>query len=309
VTRLPFAGSVGEPRVMSLQPSQTPSNCSARLKPSLNIDSSIGDRPLSGAPAPGLPGARRDLSVRRLPIRLQAETRQPRATASIGSDGSAFTLLFARVGAQLGAVLLRKLFLPVFGLGYSVNGNSRQRLEGWQWIGDFRYIPFAFPGKPLSTSMLTSRALSSGRKPVSVDARAWSPDGSKLTFSLNPQADTSDGPYVFDTNTHQAQKIPGSEGYWKSRWSPDGKYLVSVTSNNKTIGVFECSSQKWTVIVHGNVLSPVAWSTIRVLCFTKTFWKRMNRCGASTSRQAPPNGSSIAARCWKAAYNAAGSKR
>ena len=163
MTRFPFAGSVGEPRVMSLQPSQTPSNCSARLKPSLNIDSSIGHRPLSGAPAPGLPGARRDLSVRRLPIRLQAETRQPRATAPIGSDGTAFTLLFARVGAQLGAVLLRKLFLPVFVLGYSVNGtNSRQRLEGWQWIGDSRYIPLAFPGKPLSTSMLTSRALSSG---------------------------------------------------------------------------------------------------------------------------------------------------
>ena len=80
------------------------------------------------------------------------------------------------------------------------------------------------------------------------------------THILNLQADTSDGRYVFDTNTHQAQKILGSEGYWKSRWSPDGKYLVSATSNNKTIGVFEWSSQKWTVIVHGNVLSPVAWS-------------------------------------------------
>jgi len=164
-----------------------------------------------------------------------------------------------------------------------------------------------FPGKPPCTSMLTSLALRSGEGTVSVDAPAWSPDGSKLTFSLNPPADTSHGRYVFDTNTHQAQKIPGPEGYWKSRWSPDGRYLVSVTSNNKTIGVFEWSSQKWTVIIHGNVLSPVAWSTIRVLCFTKTFW--MNRCGASTSRQAPPNGSSIAARCWKAGYNPAGSKR
>ena len=57
------------------------------------------------------------------------------------------------------------------------------------------------------------------------------------------------------------KKSQGSEGYWKSRWSPDGKYPVSVTSNNKTNGVFEWSSQKWTVIVHGNVLSPVAWST------------------------------------------------
>jgi hypothetical protein len=35
---------------------------------------------------------------------------------------------------------------------------------------------------------------------------------------------------------------------------------VSVASNNKTIGVFAWASQKWTVIVHGNVLSPVAWS-------------------------------------------------
>jgi WD40 repeat protein len=77
---------------------------------------------------------------------------------------------------------------------------------------------------------------------------------------MNPQPDTSDGLYVFDVNTHEAQKIPGSEGYSKSRWSPDGKYLVSVASNNKTIGVFDWASQKWTVIVHGNVLSPVAWS-------------------------------------------------
>jgi hypothetical protein len=34
---------------------------------------------------------------------------------------------------------------------------------------------------------------------------------------------------------------------------------VSVASKNKTTGVFDWASQKWTVIVHGNVLSPVAW--------------------------------------------------
>ena len=98
------------------------------------------------------------------------------------------------------------------------------------------------------------------KESVPVDAPAWSGDGSKLIFSMNPQPDTSGGLYVFDMNTHQSQKVPGSEGYWKSRWSPDGKYLVSVTSNNKSIGVFEWSSQQWTVIVHGSVLSPVAWS-------------------------------------------------
>lgn len=54
---------------------------------------------------------------------------------------------------------------------------------------------------------------------VSVDAPARSRDGSKPIFSMNPQPDTSDGLYVLDMNTHEAQKIPGSEGYWKSRWT------------------------------------------------------------------------------------------
>ena len=35
---------------------------------------------------------------------------------------------------------------------------------------------------------------------------------------------------------------------------------MSVASNNKTIDVFAWASQKWTVIVHGNVLRPVTWS-------------------------------------------------
>jgi Tol biopolymer transport system component len=45
-----------------------------------------------------------------------------------------------------------------------------------------------------------------------VDAPAWSLDGSKLIFSMNPQPDTSVGLYVLDMNTHEAQKVPGSEG-------------------------------------------------------------------------------------------------
>jgi Tol biopolymer transport system component len=41
-----------------------------------------------------------------------------------------------------------------------------------------------------------------------VDAPEWSPDGSKLMFSMNPQPDTSDGLCVFDMNTHEAVKDP-----------------------------------------------------------------------------------------------------
>ena len=47
------------------------------------------------------------------------------------------------------------------------------------------------------------------KESVSVDAPAWSPDGTKLIFSINPQPDTSVG--LLDMNTHEAEKIPGSE--------------------------------------------------------------------------------------------------
>lgn len=50
------------------------------------------------------------------------------------------------------------------------------------------------------------------KEPVSVDAPACSPDGLKPIFSMNPQPDTSVGLYVLHMNTHEAQKIPGSEG-------------------------------------------------------------------------------------------------
>jgi len=52
-----------------------------------------------------------------------------------------------------------------------------------------------------------------------------------------------------------------SEGLWKSHFAPDGKFIVSVTSGTKTLSLFEFATQKWTVILHGRVFSPVARSS------------------------------------------------
>ena len=78
----------------------------------------------------------------------------------------------------------------------------------------------AFRGYPSGSANSQACSVSiDGAKPavlvkesVSVDAPAWSPDGTKLIFSMNPLPDTSVGRYVLDMNTHEAQKIPGSEG-------------------------------------------------------------------------------------------------
>jgi Tol biopolymer transport system component len=58
------------------------------------------------------------------------------------------------------------------------------------------------------------------KESVSVDAPAWSPDGTKLIFSMNPQPDTSVGLYVLDMNTgaiESASQILGKGGWTGER--------------------------------------------------------------------------------------------
>jgi Tol biopolymer transport system component/DNA-binding winged helix-turn-helix (wHTH) protein len=94
----------------------------------------------------------------------------------------------------------------------------------------------------------------------SLDTPAWSHDGSKLVYAIDSAAGPAAGLYVLDRKTGQKRKLPESQPFWKSRWSPDGKQLASVTANNKLIGIFNWSTQQWKEAVHGKLLGPVGWS-------------------------------------------------
>lgn len=94
----------------------------------------------------------------------------------------------------------------------------------------------------------------------SITAPTWSHDGSKLLYAADPDDPAHSAIFYLDLATNQKHKIPNSEGLWKSRFSPDGKFIVSVTADTKTLSIFEFATQKWTVILHGRVFSPVAWA-------------------------------------------------
>lgn len=82
--------------------------------------------------------------------------------------------------------------------------------------------------------------------PAQWDA-AWSPDGTKIVFG-GTASDPDSTIQILDVRTHQLSTLPDSKDLFSPRWSPDGRYLVAMPSNSRSLMLFEFSSQKWEEI-------------------------------------------------------------
>jgi eukaryotic-like serine/threonine-protein kinase len=72
----------------------------------------------------------------------------------------------------------------------------------------------------------------------------WSPDGKKLAFGRTPDIATSI--YIVDLATRQFSPVPGSEGLFSPRWSPDGRYLVAITNDSAALRLYDFQTEKWS---------------------------------------------------------------
>ncbi len=81
-----------------------------------------------------------------------------------------------------------------------------------------------------------------------VDAE-WSPDGARMAFGRRSDLASTEplDIRIVDLNTRQTTVIPGSEGFFSPRWSPDGRYLAALSTNSKQIMLFDFQTQKWSV--------------------------------------------------------------
>jgi serine/threonine protein kinase/Tol biopolymer transport system component len=86
----------------------------------------------------------------------------------------------------------------------------------------------------------------------------WSPDGTKVMFageSNNP----SSAIHILDLANHQVSNVPGSQGLYSPRWSPDERYISAFSADSKTILLFDLQSQKWSELANGS-LAWLNWS-------------------------------------------------
>lgn len=84
----------------------------------------------------------------------------------------------------------------------------------------------------------------------------WSPDGMRIVYSGDQNQASRDPSrlaiHILDLATHRVSAVPGSFGMFSPRWSPDGKYLVAMDANSRTLRQYNFATQTWTKVAEGN---------------------------------------------------------
>jgi Tol biopolymer transport system component len=138
-----------------------------------------------------------------------------------------------------------------------------------RWSPDGKWIAFMShePGQPWKV-----RVVSAGGGPYgpvdSTDAAegvaTWSPDGTRLLFGglVSPEYKRA-GPlviHIFDLKERRLSVVPGSEGLWTARWSPDGRYIAAVTEDSRSLMLFDFRGAKWGKLLTLDRIYDLHWS-------------------------------------------------
>src|SRR5262249_22805144 len=136
------------------------------------------------------------------------------------------------------------------------------------WSPDKKSIVFMarMPGQQWKIYTVSSM----GGQPEQLMARSgseafphWSPDGKRIVFGGSPFFGAKDvGPtslQILDLTTKQVSELPNSDFSFEGRWSPDGRYLVTLQFDFKRIILFDLSTGKRQELANG-VLHFASWS-------------------------------------------------
>jgi Tol biopolymer transport system component len=133
------------------------------------------------------------------------------------------------------------------------------------WSPDSTQIAFAtIPSGGIASARVVS-AQGGASQPLLPDGGFgvdfnWSSDGSQIIFSYGP-GNPEVRILVLDLKTRQVSTLPGSQGLFSPRRSPDGRYLTATSKDYRKLMLYEFATARWSVWAteQGNISYP-SWS-------------------------------------------------
>ena len=71
--------------------------------------------------------------------------------------------------------------------------------------------------------------------------------------------DPASAVHILDLKTGKVSTLPGSQGLFSPRWSPDGRYIPALSGDEKALSMFDLQTQKWVQLTTGTI-SWLNWS-------------------------------------------------
>jgi serine/threonine protein kinase/Tol biopolymer transport system component len=135
-----------------------------------------------------------------------------------------------------------------------------------RWSPDGRQIAFQAiaPDKPWAMYLIFADGADPQRVLPGAGDIGWSADGRSLVFSDTPPffAPRPSGKmaiHLMDLTTRRVSTVPGSEGAYSPRCSPDGHYLAAIRAGPETLLLFDFATLKWAELAKIRVGFP-SWS-------------------------------------------------